>query len=316
MSELMAIVGPPPSLVANIHFPPISQIGNTPLIKLRKVTEHLPETVSVFAKAEHLNPSGSVKDRTALQIVADALRSGALTEDMILIDSTSGNTGISYAMIGAALGIRVELAMPASASEERKRILRSYGARLTLTDPELGSDGAQYYVREKMSAHPEGYFYADQYNNDANWQAHYDGTGAEIIEQTEGLVSHFVAGIGTTGTFVGATRRLKTHDPTIQCFPVQPDQAKHGMKGLRFLETAIVPGIYDPTIANGDLRCSSEEAYAMTRRLAREEGLLVGISSGANVAAALRIAEHLEEGTVVTILCDSGNRYLSQPIWA
>ena len=315
MTEFVPSIAASSSLLADIHFPPISQIGNTPLIKLRKVTEHLPETVSIYAKAEHLNPSGSVKDRTALQIVEEAVRMGSLTEEKILIDSSSGNTGISYAMIGAAIGIRVEIAMPTSASEERKLILRSYGAQLTLTDPDLGSDGAQQYVREKMKVQPEGYFYADQYNNDANWQAHFEGTGTEIIEQTDGGATHFVAGIGTTGTFVGVTRRLKGYNPTIRCYTVQPDQAEHGMKGLRFLETALVPGIYDSSLANGDLRCSNEEAYAMTRRLAREEGLLVGISSGANVAAALRIAQHLEEGIVVTVLCDSGNRYLSQPIW-
>lgn len=299
----------------NTQFPPISQIGNTPLIRLRKVTEHLPDTVSVFAKAEHLNPSGSVKDRTALQIVVDALRSGALTSGKTLIDSTSGNTGISYAMIGAALGIPVEIVMPASASQERKRILRSYGAKLTLTDPDEGSDGAQRFVREKMTHSPNGYFYANQYNNDANWRAHFDGTGAEIINQTEGQVTHFVAGLGTTGTFVGTSRCLKAFNESIQCYSVQPNEAKHSMKGLRHLASAIVPGIYDDTLSDQDLFCLNEEAFSMTRRLAREEGLLVGVSAGANVACALRVAEHIREGIVVTILCDSGNRYLSQPFW-
>lgn len=315
-TELMPVVETSASLPADILFPPISQIGNTPLIKLRKVTEHLPDSVTVYAKAEHLNPSGSVKDRTALQIIIEAFHTGALEEGKTLIDSTSGNTGISYAMIGAALGIPVEIAMPASASEERKCILRSYGAKLTLTDPDEGSDGAQRYVLEKMKLQSSDYFYANQYNNDANWRAHFEGTGAEIVDQTEGLVSHFVAGIGTTGTFVGASRRLRSFNPKVKCFSVQPDQAKHGMKGLRYLKTALVPGIYDATIADAELSCSSDEAFAMTRRLAREEGLLVGISSGANVAAAVRVAEELEEGVVVTILCDSGNRYLSQSFWA
>jgi cysteine synthase B len=303
-------------LPADILFPPISQIGNTPLIKLRKVTEYLPDSVSVYAKAEHLNPGGSVKDRTALQIIIEALQRGDLREGKTLIDSTSGNTGISYAMIGAALGIPVEIAMPASASEERKCILRSYGATLTLTDPEQGSDGAQRYVLEKLKSQSGEYFYANQYNNDANWRAHFEGTGAEIIDQTEGLISHFVAGIGTTGTFVGVSRRLRAFNPSVRCYSIQPDQPKHGMKGLRHLKTALVPGIYDPTLADLESLCSSDEAFSMTRRLAREEGLLVGISSGANVAAALRVAERLEEGVVVTILCDSGNRYLSQSFWA
>ena len=314
-SELLTSFDSTAALLADLQVPPISQIGKTPLIKLRKVTEHLPDSVSVYAKAEHLNPSGSVKDRTALQIVVEAIQSGALNKDKVLIDSTSGNTGISYSMIGAALGIRVEIVMPASASEERKRILRSYGATLTLTDPDQGSDGAQRYVREKMKNTSGEYFYADQYNNDANWKAHFDGTGAEIIEQTDGLVTHFVAGLGTTGTFVGVTRRLNTFNPAIQCHSVQPDQANHGMKGLRHLESALIPGIFDDTLCDHGLYCSNEEAFSMTRRLAREEGLLVGISAGANVASALRIAEEMEEGAIVTILCDSGNRYLSQPFW-
>ena len=315
-ADIVSVVESSYSLLDALQHPPLSQIGNTPLIKLRKVTEHLPDTVSVYAKAEHLNPSGSVKDRTALQIIIEALRSGALTKDKILIDSTSGNTGISYSMIGAALGIPVEIVMPASASEERKRILRSYGAMLTLTDPNEGSDGAQRYVREKMARESEGYFYADQYNNDANWQAHFEGTGAEIIEQTDGLVTHFVAGLGTTGTFVGVTRRLNAFNSAIQCHSVQPDQAKHGMKGLRHLKTAMVPGIYDGSLCDEELFCSNEASFSMTRRLAREEGLLVGVSAGANVACALEVAEQLKEGIVVTILCDSGNRYLSQPFWS
>ncbi len=312
------VVVPPtsvPSLLNCTQLPPISHIGNTPLIRLRKVAEGVPERVAIYAKAEHLNPSGSVKDRTALQIVVEAIRSGTLHEGKTLIDSTSGNTGISYAMIGAALGIPVEIAMPANASEERKQTLQSYGARLTLTDPALGSDGAQCYVREKLAEDADGYFYADQYNNDANWRAHFMGTGQEIIDQTQGAVTHFVAGVGTTGTFVGASRRLKAFNDAIVCGTLQPDTANHGMKGLRHMETALVPGIYDPGLTDMDLRCSNDEAYEMTRRLAREEGLLVGISSGANVAASIRLAQQLTEGVVVTILCDSGNRYLSQSFW-
>lgn len=314
--EILTLVESTESLLDCLQFPPLSQIGNTPLIKLRKVTEHLPETVSLYAKAEYLNPGGSVKDRTALRIIVDAIRKGHLTKGKTLIDSTSGNTGISYAMICASLGISVEIVMPASASQERKRILSSYGAKLTLTDPNEGSDGAQRYVREKMKTAGGAYFYADQYNNDANWLAHFEGTGAEIIDQTEGQLTHFVAGLGTTGTFVGVTRRLKSFDASIQCHSVQPDQAKHSMKGLRHLESALTPGIYDHTLSDLDLFCSNEEAFEMTRRLAREEGLLVGISSGANVACALKLAEHMQEANIVTILCDSGNRYLSQPFWA
>ncbi|QXD14112.1 cysteine synthase family protein [Rhodocaloribacter litoris] len=293
----------------------LRRIGRTPLVRLRRVTAHLPETVAVYAKAEHLNPGGSVKDRAALGMIRDGLRRGALTPGKTLIDATSGNTGIAYAMIGAALGIPVTLALPANASAERKRILAAYGVDLILTDPLEGTDGAQRYVRERVAAEPDRYFYPDQYNNDANWRAHARTTGVEILEQTRHRVTHFVAGLGTTGTFTGVTRRLKAFDPAIRCFSVQPDSPLHGMEGLKHMETALVPGIYDPALADDDLRVQTEEAYAMTRRLAREEGLLVGISSGANVAAALRVAETLREGVVVTILCDTGTRYLSDPFW-
>ena len=315
LTEVLPVIDPAGSLQDKIQQSSLSQIGNTPLIKLREVTAHLPDDVAIYAKAEHLNPSGSVKDRTGLCIIREALRSGELRSGDTLIDSTSGNTGISYAMIGAALGIQVEIAMPESATEERKQILRSYGAIVTLTDPELGSDGAQQYVLNKMKSNPKGYFYANQYNNKANWQAHFEGTGAEIIEQTEGRITHFIAGLGTTGTFVGASRRLKAFNRSIRCLSVQPDEAKHSMKGLRHLKSAMVPGIYDDSLADVELSCSTNEAFEMTRRLAREEGLLVGISSGANVAAALKTAEQLGEGHMVTILCDSGNRYLSHELW-
>lgn len=316
LTDTFPIVKSSARLLEKIKQSSLSNIGNTPLFKLREVTSHLPRSVAVYAKAEHLNPSGSVKDRTGLCIVEEAIREGLLTEDTTLIDSTSGNTGISYAMIGAALGIKIEIAMPASASEERKQILRSYGAKLTLTDPDLGSDGAQQYVLNKMATSPDGYFYANQYNNKANWHAHFAGTGTEILDQTKGKVTHFVAGVGTTGTFVGVSRRLKETNPDILCATVQPDQAKHSMKGLRHLETAMVPGIYDDSLADIDLKCSNEEAFEMTRRLAREEGLLVGISSGANVAATIKLAEKLKSGNIVTILCDSGSRYLSDPLWS
>lgn len=316
LSEVLPAVECGAALLESIEQSALAQIGNTPLLKLRKLTAHLPDTVSVYAKAEYLNPSGSVKDRAALYIMQDAIRTGALGPGMTLIDSTSGNTGIAYAMIGAALGIGVEIAMPESASEERKRMLRSYGAVLRLTDPDLGSDGAQQYVRNKMQKSPGGYFYANQYNNDANWMAHFEGTGPEIIEQTDGNISHFVAGLGTTGTFVGASRRLKAFNASIQCVSVEPAVAKHNLKGLRHLKTAMVPGIFDASLADIEMGCTDEAAMEMTRRLAREEGLLVGISAGANVAAAINLAEQLESGTVVTILCDSGNRYLGHNMWA
>lgn len=292
------------------------QIGDTPLLRLRRVARHLPEAVAVYAKAEYLNPGGSVKDRAALRMIREGLRTGALRPGKILIDATSGNTGIAYAMLGAALGVPVRLALPANASAERKMILRSYGAEVVLTDPMEGTDGAQRWVKEQVAAHPDRYFYPDQYNNDANWRAHFDGTGAEILAQTDGRVTHFVACLGTTGTFTGVARRLKTHDPAVRCVAVQPASPLHGLEGVKHLETAIVPGIYDARLADEVVRCETEEAYEAARRLAREEGILAGVSSGANVAAALRVAERLEAGTVVTILCDTGSRYLSDRFWA
>ncbi len=291
------------------------KIGRTPLLRLTRLAAHLPPTVQVMAKAEFLNPGGSVKDRAAWRMMQEGLRTGALHRGQALIDATSGNTGIAYAMLGAALEIPVTLAMPENASEARKQILQVYGATLLLTDPLEGTDGAQRFVRDLVRRHPARYFYPDQYNNEANWQAHFDGTGREIITQTHGRVSHFVAALGTTGTFTGVSRRLKLHDPAVRCLSVQPDAPLHGMEGVKHLETALVPGIYDPALADADLSVSTEEAFAMTRRLVREEGLLVGVSSGANVAAALRLAEDLDEGVVVTILCDTGARYLGESFW-
>ncbi len=292
----------------------LDQIGNTPLIRLQHVGRDFPG-VEIYAKGEGFNPGGSVKDRAAWRMMQEGLRTGALHRGKALIDATSGNTGIAYAMLGAALEIPVTLAMPENASEARKQILQVYGATLLLTDPLEGTDGAQRFVRDLVRRHPARYFYPDQYNNEANWQAHFDGTGREIITQTHGRVSHFVAALGTTGTFTGVSRRLKLHDPAVRCLSVQPDAPLHGMEGVKHLETALVPGIYDAALADADLRVSTEEAFAMTRRLVREEGLLVGVSSGANVAAALRLAEDLDEGVVVTILCDTGARYLGESFW-
>jgi cysteine synthase B len=294
----------------------VDTIGQTPLLRLDSVAADLPDTVSVYAKAEHLNPGGSVKDRPALRMIETGLENDAFRRDQTLIDATSGNTGIAYAMIGAAKGLDVTLALPKNASEERKKVLRAYGAELLLTDPMAGTDGAQEHVKEIVEAHPNRYFYPDQYNNDANWQAHYDGTGAEILEQTDGRVSHFVTGLGTSGTFMGVTRRLKAHDASIQCVSVEPATAMHGLEGLKHMETALVPGIYDPSLADARRTYDTETAYAMTRRLAREEGLLVGPSAGANVTAALDVARSLESGLVVTILCDTGTRYLSDDFWS
>jgi cysteine synthase B len=293
----------------------IRAIGNTPLLRLNRIGRDLPDSVILYAKAEHLNPTGSVKDRAAGSMIVEGLRSGALRPGKVLIDATSGNTGIAYAVIGALLGVPVTLAMPAYASKERTEILRAHGAELILTDPLEGTDGSQEYVRDLVRQQPEHYFYPDQYNNDANWRAHFDGTGVEILRQTEGRITHFVTGLGTTGTYTGVARRLKGFEPRIRCFAVEPSSPLHGIEGLKHLESAIVPGIYDASLADATLRTSTEEAFEMTRRLAREEGLLVGVSSGANVSAALKVASELEEGVVVTVLADTGMRYLRDAFW-
>ncbi|CUU10039.1 MAG: cysteine synthase [Fimbriimonadales bacterium] len=295
-------------------------IGYTPLIRLRKITAHLPPTIEIYGKAEWFNPGGSVKDRPAWNIVRVALERGELTPNKRLLDATSGNTGIAFAMLGAALGFGVTLCMPANVTPERKRILQAYGAEVILTDPLESSDGAIRMARQLYAQNPERYFYADQYNNPANWQAHYETTGVEIWHQTEGRITHFVAGLGTTGTFVGTGRRLRTYNPQIKLIALQPDSPFHGLEGLKHLETAIVPGIYDPTLADETLFISTEDAYRMVRRLAREEGLLVGISSGAAVVGALKVAERIAQSenpqaVIVTILCDSADKYLSERLW-
>ena len=288
-------------------------IGNTPLIKFKNLVVN--PSLEIYGKAEWANPGGSVKDRPALKMIREGERTGALTPEKIIIDATSGNTGIAYAMIGAALGYRVELCLPKNASEERKRILRAYGAELVLTDPLAGSDGAILKARELVAAEPEKYFYPDQYNNPANWQAHYETTGVEIFEQTQGRVTHFVAGLGTSGTFVGTGRRLRELKPEIKLISMQPDSPLHGLEGLKHMETAIVPGIYDQTIADEQIEISTEEAHAMAKRLARIEGCLAGISAAANLVAATRIAERIGEGVIVTILSDDGSKYLSEKFW-
>ena len=293
----------------------VNAIGNTPLLDLSGLSDELPEAVTLCAKAEHMNPGGSVKDRPALRMIEDGLKSGAFEPHQTLIDATSGNTGIAYAMVGATLGLDVLLAMPENASDERKKVLRSFGAELILTDPMESTDGSQRKVKEMVEEDPDRFFYPDQYNNDSNWKAHYDGTGEEIWTQTDGKVTHFVTGLGTTGTFTGTSRRLKEHDDAIRGVAIQPDTGMHGMEGLKHMETAIVPGIYTPDEVDEQKTCTTERAYEMTRRLAREEGLLVGPSAGANVAVALEVAKTLEAGTVVTILCDTGTRYLSDDFW-
>ena len=293
----------------------VRQIGGTPLIELPSITSGLPKQISILAKAEFMNPGGSVKARSAWRIMQEGIRTGALTRDKTLIDATSGNTGIAYALLGAALDLRILLVMPANASESRKQIVRAFGAELELSDPQELTDGAQRHVQDLISRDPERYFYADQYNNSANWRAHYDTTGEEILTQTKGRVTHFVASLGTTGTFTGVARRLRLHKPDVRCIAVQPDSPLHGIEGVKHLETSRVPGIFDARLVDEELRVSTEEAQTMTRRLAREEGLLVGISSGANVVASLRVAERIGEGTVITILCDDGTHYLGESFW-
>jgi len=292
------------------------RIGNTPLLRFERITRGLPDR-TVLAKAEWTNPGGSVKDRAASNIVEEALRTGKLHGGKALLDSTSGNTGIAYAMLGAAFQIPITLCMPCNVSAERKRILNAYGATIIFTDPGEGSDGAIRKAREMIAAEPEKYYYADQYSNEANWRAHYsNGTADEIWRQTEGRVTHFTAILGTSGTFVGTARRLKELNPRIQCISLQPDSPFHGIEGTKHMETSIVPAIYDPTIADTEMGIDTEAAYAMTRRLAREEGLLAGVSSAAALVGALRIAQNAAaDSIIVTIFPDSGDKYLSEHFW-
>ncbi|QNI31774.1 cysteine synthase family protein [Alloacidobacterium dinghuense] len=296
----------------------LERIGNTPLLRLEQLATNLPG-VQLLAKAEWANPGGSVKDRAACSIVTAAMKQGKLGRGQHLLDATSGNTGIAYAMLGAAMGFPVTLCVPANVSPERKRILSAYGANVVWTDPNDGSDGAIRKARALAAADPEKYYYADQYGNNANWQAHYNGTANEIWKQTSGQLTHFIAGLGTSGTFVGTTRRLKELNPEIQCISMQPDSPFNGLEGLKHMATAIVPPIYDPSLADRDVEIETEAAYRMAKRLARTEGLLVGVSSGAAVAASLRVAEEEaaagREAVIVTILPDSADKYLSERFW-
>ncbi|MGJ5814710.1 PLP-dependent cysteine synthase family protein [Paludibaculum fermentans] len=296
----------------------LALIGHTPLVRLEQSTADLPG-IEIWLKLEFVNPGGSVKDRPARNIILDGERSGRLNPDKIILDATSGNTGIAYAMIGAARGYKVKLCLPANASEERKRILTVLGAELVLTDPGEGSDGAFRKVRELYAADPERYFYADQYNNDANWKAHFHTTGPEIMEQTHGRLTHFVALLGTTGTFTGTSRRLKRDLPHVECWSAQPATPFHGVEGTKHLPASIVPGIYDEKVADGNLWIETEDAYAMARKMAREEGLLLGISAAGNIVAARKLGQRLvregKRGVIVTIACDGASKYLSDGFW-
>jgi S-sulfo-L-cysteine synthase (O-acetyl-L-serine-dependent) len=294
------------------------RIGNTPLIRLDQAVRGL-EGITLLAKAEWANPGGSVKDRAAASIVRDARARGLLTPGKTLLDATSGNTGIAFAMLGAALGFPVHLAMPTSVSPERKRILRAYGAVVDWTDPGQGSDGAIRRARELAGNDPARFYYADQYSNDANWLAHYQTTGPEIWRQTGGQVTHFVAGLGTSGTFMGTTRHLKEQNPAIQAISFQPDSPFHGLEGMKHMGSAIVPAIYNPHLADRDLAVETEAAYAMAKKLARDEGLMVGISAAAAVVASLAIAREEaaagRKAVIVTVLPDSADKYLSERFW-
>ena len=296
----------------------LDRIGNTPLLRLDRLTAHL-LNIHLLGKAEWANPGGSVKDRAASTIVLAAQRSGQLTSGKALLDATSGNTGIAYAMLGSAMDFPVVLCMPSNVSPERKNILAAYGANIIWTDPADGSDGAIRKARELAAAEPEKYFYADQYGNENNWLAHYHGTANEIWQQTEGRITHFIAGLGTSGTFMGVARRLRELNPSIQCVSMQPDSPFNGLEGLKHMATAIVPPIYDPTLADRNIDMSTERAYRMAKRLGKTQGLLVGVSAAAAVAASLDIAEQEaaanREAVIVTILCDSADKYLTERFW-
>lgn len=296
--------------------PLLRAIGNTPLVPLRRVASDLPATVRVWAKAEWFNPGGSVKDRPAYRMIRAAELAGVLTADKIIVDATSGNTGIAYALIAARRGYRCRLLMPANASPERKKLLRAYGADLVLTDPAEGSDGAYFAVRQLVREQPDRYFYPDQYGNPENPNAHYHTTGPELIRQTEGRITHFVAALGTSGTLTGTARRLREFNPAIRIIAVQPDGPFHGIEGTKHMATAAhVPEIYDPNVPDETIGVATEQAQEMCRRLTREEGLYVGVSAGAALWAALRVARTLREGVVVAIACDGGSRYQTDPFW-
>jgi S-sulfo-L-cysteine synthase (O-acetyl-L-serine-dependent) len=293
---------------------PADLVGNTPLLELTGVSREVPG-VTILGKAEWYNPGGSVKDRPALWMIRDGEKSGALRPGKTILDATSGNTGIAYAWIGASLGYEVKLCMPKNASEERKKILKAHGVEVVLTDPGEGSDGAIREARKLVAENPERYFYPDQYSNPANPRSHYESTGPEIWEQTGGEVTHFVAGLGTSGTFVGTSTRLKEYDAGIQAVSFEPDSPFHGLEGMKHMGSAIVPEIYDPSVADENLATPTEDAYEMVKRLAREEGVLVGISAGAAVATSLRVAREIESGVIVTVLCDGADKYLSEAFW-
>ena len=289
-------------------------IGNTPLLRIRLFEDEVPG-VRVYAKAEYRNPGGSVKDRPALRMITEAERRGLLTPDRVILDATSGNTGVAYAMIGAAKGYRVHLVMPRNVSTERRVLVHAFGAEVTFSDPMEGSDGAIRLCREVLAADPGRYYMPDQYNNPENWRAHYHGTAVEIWEQTGGAVTHFVAALGTAGTFVGTGRRLRELNPRIHLYSIQPESPWHGLEGLKHMESAIVPGIYDPNLADRDLGAPTEEAYELARGLARTEGILVGHSSGANLWGVREVAREIGHGVIVTVLCDGGDRYLSSGLY-
>lgn len=290
----------------------LARVGNTPLLRLGHLVGN--PDVALYAKAEWHNPGGSIKDRPALNMILDGRRTGKLTQGKTIIDATSGNTGIAYAMVGSILGYRVELVVPANVGVERKRMIEAFGAKVIYSDPLEGTDGSRELVRTIVARNPHRFFYPDQYNNPANWQAHYETTGPEILRQTADGITHFVCGLGTTGTFVGTARRLK-ENATVRCIAVQPDSSFHGLEGLKHLPSAWVPGIYDPTLADETEFVSTEESYTMVKRLAREEGLLVGISSAAAVVASLRLIDRLDEGVVVTIFPDNASKYLNEKFW-
>jgi len=293
------------------------RIGNTPLLKINRITNVLKDRdVEIYAKAEWFNPGGSVKDRPALRIIEDAEKSGRLNRDKIIIDSTSGNTGIAYALIGASKGYKVTLVMPQNVSEERKRIVRAFGAKIVLTDSLLGSDGAMIEAKRLVEEEPLKYFYADQYNNPSNWKAHYETTGVEIWEQTGGEITHFIACMGTSGTLMGTGRRLKEYNPDIQVISVEPSTPIHGLEGMKQMSTSIVPGIYDDHFPDRKLMVDTEDAYTAVKRLAAEEGFFVGYSSGAALVASLKVAGEIDRGLIITIFPDRGDRYLSTSFWA